>query len=767
MANRMSAVVVGDRRHRLIATLCLLGSLWLTGCTTGLLGMPGAALFSDRLSDKSAAEKQSDAKKDGKSLRRKKQEDNDFGSRVETPLLSEYIGMQGNGLVTLKGVGLVTGLNGQGGDPAPSGLRTQLQNEMSRRGVKEANKILASPDTAMVVVIAYLPTMVHKGQKFDVRVVLPPDARAKSLKGGWLLETRLFEEHTVDDRVSLRPQEYAVAGGAILTGLGVEDVRGERQAELMAGTIPGGAISKVDRDLRIMLLSDKRGFRNSQRVAEAVSARFHKYDNYGKKISCAEAQTDQLVNLQAHAQYRNNIPRYQAVIRSIALKESDVSRRMRMESLARDVMDPERCQSAALQLEAIGEDAAPFLRDALESDNFEVRFASAQSLAYLGDPAGVSVLKEAAKNQPAFRVYALVALSVIREDAEAIMALRELMSTGSLETRYGALRALKELDPKDPFLNPIEFENRFVVHVIECESEPMVHVTRRRMPEVTLFGADQRLRLPAVLNAGERLRIIGEAGDDSVDVIRYALDAEPERYRVPNRLADILRVLGELDASYPNVVQFLVEADSQHNLMGPFGIDRLPQAGRVFSRSPEQAGAAESATDDSAAATEADSETDEDTEADSGKARRIGNPRLLPELFDTLDATEAADNETAEKLQSLDFSRVTEADKSRATSARQPKIRVLDEQADSDGEADPGEQADSDAESDSAATGAAEEAGVSADGASGVSGKESAEDTAEDTAEAAAAEPPARPGFFSRFRRPFGHLTEPGAEPEP
>ncbi|MFY8057849.1 MAG: hypothetical protein ACOVRM_08920, partial [Planctomycetaceae bacterium] len=114
-----------------------------------------------------------------------------------------------------------------------------------------------------------------------------------------------------------------------------------------------------------------------------MSSRFHKYNKYGEKISCAEAQTDALVTLQAHAQYRNNIPRYQAVIRSIALKESDVSRRMRMESLARDVLDPERCQSAALQLEAIGEDAAPFLRDALESDNFEVRFSAAQSLAYL------------------------------------------------------------------------------------------------------------------------------------------------------------------------------------------------------------------------------------------------------------------------------------------------------------------------------------------------------------------------------------------------
>jgi len=750
MANRMSAESVDDRRHRLAAVVCLLGSLWLSGCTTGLLGLPGAALFSERLAEKSAAEKQEDGKKAGKSLRRKKEEDNDFGSRVETPLLSEYIGMQGDGLVTLKGVGLVTGLNGQGGDPAPSGLRTQLQNEMARRGVKDANRILSSPDTALVVVIAYLPTMVRKGQKFDVRVVLPPDARAKSLKGGWLLETRLFEEHEINNQVSLRPQEYAVAGGAILTGLGVDEVRGERQAELMAGTIPGGAISKIDRDLRIMLLSDKRGIRNAQRVAEAVSSRFHKYNKYGEKISCAEAQTDALVTLQAHAQYRNNIPRYQAVIRSIALKESDVSRRMRMESLARDVLDPERCQSAALQLEAIGEDAAPFLRDALESDNFEVRFSAAQSLAYLGDPAGVSVLKEAATSQPAFRVYALVALSVIREDAEAIMALRELMNTGSLETRYGALRALKELDPRDPFLNPIEFENRYVVHVIDSDGEPMVHVTRRRMTEVTLFGADQGLRLPAVLNAGDRLRIIGDAGDDSVEVIRYALDAEPERYQVRNRLADILRVLGELDASYPDVVQFLVEADSQRNLMGPFGIDRLPQTGRVFSRTSDEVAEDADAAGDAAAATE--------SAAGSAKARRVGNPRLVPELFDTLDATEAADNETAEKLQSLDFSRVTEADKARASTTSRPKVRVLDE----DGEADSAA-----ADEPSSAT-VEEQSTAAAEASEKVAEKVEESVTGADEAVAGeVSEKPARPGFFSRFRRPFGHLTEPEAEPEP
>jgi hypothetical protein len=208
----------------------------LCGCTTGLLNMPKAGLFADR----SAAPKDADASKTTKSNRRKKEEDNDFGTRIETPLLSEYMSVQGNSLVVLRGVGLVMGLEGSGGDPSPSTLRTQLQNEMARRGVKDANRILASRNTALVVVTAYLPAMVRKNQRFDVRVAIPPNSNARSLKGGWLLETRLFEEQNIQGRTALKAQEYAVAGGAILTGLGSGKPGDERQAELMAGTIPGG-----------------------------------------------------------------------------------------------------------------------------------------------------------------------------------------------------------------------------------------------------------------------------------------------------------------------------------------------------------------------------------------------------------------------------------------------------------------------------------------------------------------------------------------------
>ncbi|MBC7967846.1 MAG: flagellar basal body P-ring protein FlgI, partial [Fuerstia sp.] len=549
--------------------ICLLTSTLLCGCASGLMSMPGAAMLADRFgSDKerdAADEKEKDEKDKKKSAKSKlEDDDDDFGTNIKTPMLSEYMSVQGNTIITLRGVGLVTGLNGTGGDPSPSALRTQLQNEMSRLNVKGGKQILASPDTALVVVTAYLPAMVTKGQRFDVRVAIPPQAKATSLKGGYLLETRLFEEANVEGRGALKGHEYALAGGAILTNLGVDGSSEERQGELMYGTIPGGAVSRTERDLSIVLRREKKSFRNSKRIAEAVSERFNRYNNFGQKIPCAVAKQDDLIALKVHPQYINNFPRYQAVIRSIAFNETEVARRIRVERLAREIMDPDKAQSAALQLEAIGDSGIPFLKDALESADFEVKFQAAQSLAYLGDASGISILHEAARDQPAFRVYALVAMSVI-DDADSVIALRELMNSTSLETRYGAFRALKELDPNDPWLRPAVFGNRFLLHVIDSPGEPMVHVTRRRAPEVVVFGPEQKLRLPVVLNAGRHIKVIGATGDHEVDVILYKLNEEPQRQRVSSRVVDIIRACGELGATYPDIVQLLIEAEQQHN----------------------------------------------------------------------------------------------------------------------------------------------------------------------------------------------------------
>ncbi|MEZ6133251.1 MAG: flagellar basal body P-ring protein FlgI [Planctomycetaceae bacterium] len=591
-------------RRLLPVTVVLCG---ICGCASGLLNVTGANSFGSKFAGmlKDDESEQQAARKD----------DNDFETRVETPLLGDYTSVTGNNMVALRGVGLVTGLNGSGGDPPPSHLRQELINEMGRRKIPNPARILASPNTALVIVTAYLPAMVREGQTFDVRVALPPNSAATSLKGGWLLETRLSEEQNIPGKGNIKGHQYAVAHGAILTALGADGASKINSAMLRRGSIPGGAVSKTERDLEMIIRNEYRGLKTAKAIENAVSHRLHHYNRFGQRIPMAEAKTDTRIELKVHPLYRNNFPRYQQMIRSIAFRETDIAGRMRVESLSRELLQPETTARAALQLEAIGRDSISFLKAALASPESEVRFHAAQALAYLEDSSGAQVLKEAAENEPAFRVYALAALSVI-DDADGILALRELLNSDALETRYGAVRALKENNPQDSSLGTIEFPHQFILHAVESTGPPAAHVVRYRSPEVVVFGTQQELRMPATLLVGDRIRIKGDAGDKEVTITKYELDAEPVRQTSSTNLVEILRTVGTMGANYPDVVQMLLEAENQGNLAGELGIDRLPQAGRVFLRSHGQA-----------------EETPEEA--------RLGTASLTPGLFDRVEDSDA------------------------------------------------------------------------------------------------------------------------------
>ncbi len=607
MENHSVLQTVSSRWSRAIRLL-LAGILIMpSGCASSLLNLSGANALGSKLSGMMSRDK---------SIKIEKEEDNDFDTRVETPLLRDYISVTGNNLIALRGVGLVTGLDGTGGDPPPSHLRKELLDEMTRRKIPNPGRILASRNTALVMVTAYLPAMVREKQRFDVRVSLPPNSTATSLKGGWLLETLLSEEQVIAGRGNVKGHEYALAYGAILTALGDGSHTKDGAAMLRRGSIPGGAISNTERNLEVVLRNEYRGQKTSQKIASAISNRLHHYNRFGQRIAMAEAKTDLMLELMVHPLYRNNFPRYQQMIRSIALRETDVARRMRMEKLAVDIQDPEKAASSSLQLEAIGLDAIPFLKAALQSPSLEVRLHAAQALAYLEDGSGVEVLKQAVLEEPAFRVYALAALSVVTE-ADGVVALRELLSDDTLETRYGAVRALKENNPSDPSLGTQTFDNQFVLHAVDSTGPSAVHVVRYRSPEVVVFGSHQELRLPAVLSCGNRIKVMGDAGENTVTITKYELNEEPRRYVVSANLIEIIGTVAQMGATYPDVVQMLLEADSQHNLQGELGVDRLPQAGRIFSRAFD--------------------------ESDKKQKAKLGSPSQTPGLFDRIEDDDKID----------------------------------------------------------------------------------------------------------------------------
>ena len=535
----------------------------------------------------------------------------EFETRVETPLIGQYINVKGNTVLLLQGVGLVTGLNNTGGDPPPSAYRTVLRDDMMRRGVKRkhADELLRSRRTALVVVRAYLPPLVRKGDPFDVEVRIPANSKATSLAGGWLMETRLHEHAITPEQRVLKGNQYARAEGSVLvsTASGNEP---ESAGLLRRGRVLGGAVSLKERDLTLTLRNEFRMRRTSERIANRIGMRFHHYDKYGQPETLATAKTDQLIKLKVHPRYRDNYPRYLDVIRSMALREGDIAERLRMQQLMALLNNSVEAEKAALQLEAIGADAIPFLKRGLQNPSLEVRFHASMALAYLKDPAGVPALIDAARHEPAFRVFAFAGLSAL-DSAEAILALKELMDEPSAETRYGAFRALSMIDDRDPFIRGEQFDDQFRLHVLDTGGKPMVHLTHRRKPEVVVFGAKQTLKSPILARAGEHLIVQAQPASETVTISRVQIGLESKHEVVSSNLADVIRKIAELGGTYPDVAQFLVQAERQHNLQGTIGIDTLPRAGRMYVR-PQA-----------------------DIRLGTRERTRVGHARRTPNLFDS------------------------------------------------------------------------------------------------------------------------------------
>jgi flagellar basal body P-ring protein FlgI len=561
-------------------------------------------------------------------------EDKKYDTKVETPMIGDYTTFSGLQPVMLEGVGLVVGLNGTGGNPAPSIYRTELMNDLKRRGIQNPNAILQSPNTALVLVRAYLPPLMKKGETLDLEVTLPDSAEATSLTGGWLMETYLSEQAFVPGRSALlKGHAYAYAQGAILTS-GIGSDASKSPELLKRGRILGGATVLKERELAVYLRHDFRSIRNAQRIAEVIGRRFHDFDEHGIQKPMAKAKTDQKIVLNVHPKYKDNYPRYLQVIRHMAFRETAVAARVRTQKLQEQIYLPEHAEECSLELEAIGTEGMPVLKQALTSPLLEVRFHAAMALAYLGSSDGLTALVESARKERAFRVFALAAISTL-DDAEAHLALRELMDEPSAETRYGSFRALWTLDKRDPFIRgellgvreeeedkPGKKAGEYVLHSLETSGEPLVHALTRTRPEIVLFGAHQEFKSPMYLSAGRHIVVTSQPGSSTVSLARFQVGQPDLRRETSLEVADVIRAADELGASYPDIVQMLADASKQKNLPTTMAIDELPEGGRVYYRPGSSTGA-----------------------TTKGRRTKVGRQNMTPNLFPEQKEPEGADQD--------------------------------------------------------------------------------------------------------------------------
>jgi len=514
----------------------------------------------------------------------------ELNTLTETPEeRTKYIGdlaiPWGEKWLKVEGVALVTQLDGTGSDPPPSPLLDQLKREMQTHEARGINETLASKDTAMVLVGGYMPPGAEKGDTFDVLVSVPPRAGVSSLRGGWLMPTRLRQVLMVDRQLHTG-DVAALAQGELLVDALFNKASDDAVAEQRARVLGGGVVTKP-RPFGLGIYDEHASVRTSAMVGAAINDRFHHFHR-GEKSGVAKPLRDNQVELSSHPKYKHNFTRYLRVILNIAVSETPAERSQRLVTLDRMLQEPTTAERAAVQLEAIGPEAIPILRRGVAMPDAEVRFYAAEALAYLDEPLAAEPLFEAALGVRAFRWRALAALSAL-EHVSAREALAQLMNSPSAETRYGAFRALRMSDANDPCVRGQVLGKSFGYHVVGTTAEPMVHFSRSRRPEIVLFGHEQRLRPPAFLFAGRDI-LIKRVDQDHLKISRFQPNEETEQVVCSTSVDEVIGTIVDLGGGYQEILTALTTAKENGYLDSRVEIAALPSQRRVYRREDQPAG---------------------------------------------------------------------------------------------------------------------------------------------------------------------------------
>jgi flagellar basal body P-ring protein FlgI len=503
----------------------------------------------------------------------------DLPPMPDVKYVSTYTHPYGMNYVKIEAVSLVTGLEGTGSDPPPTPQRAALLDEMKRREVANPNEILASKNTSMVLVRAFLRPGIQEGDRFDVELRIPSGSETTSLRNGWMLSSRLCELAVLDSQIH-EGHVLGIAEGPVL----VDPTADPKADPALAtrGRILSGGIATKSRPVGLVISQQHQSVRISQQIAHSINHRFYTFVD-GRKKGVATPKTNEFIDVVVHPRYHDNIARYMQILRNVAIDESPNTQQARMMFLEQQLSDPLTSATAAMRLEAIGDDQAKqILKQSLAANDKEVQFYAAEALAYLDDTSAVSVLAKVARDEPSFRVNALAALSAM-DDASAYDSLRSLLEVKSAETRYGAFRSLWAMNEHDAFLHDENLSSQFHYHVLDVPGPDMVHVTQSHLPEIVLFGKDQNFKLPLLLDAGSTILVNGMKGD-KITVSKFAANAEPEQRVVSTSVDEVIRAIVALGGTYPDVVQALQQAKTDGALVGRFEVDALPEPGRSYDR---------------------------------------------------------------------------------------------------------------------------------------------------------------------------------------
>jgi Flagellar P-ring protein/HEAT repeats len=482
--------------------------------------------------------------------------------------------------LAIEGVAAVNGLPGTGGPVAPSVYRDDLIDEMKKNDVPDPQGFLERPESALVRVQAIIPPGARRGDPLDIRIVSPTESDATDLHGGWLMDTRLRQQQRLGNAIR--------KSDVLAMGMGPVLVRADHESEndpalKLQGLVLGGGRVQQERKLGLVIRPEYQHVKVATQIAAAINARFFFFDG-STRTGIAKAVEDDFIEIQIHPRYRHNMHRLMAVAAMVSPSGESSQTQTILTELGQRLNEPTTADKAAMQLEAIGDGAIPTLVSALKNPNLEIRFYAAQSLAYLDRKEAIEPLKQAARDEAAFRYPALIALEGM-DNRSALDALAELMNETSIEARYGAMRSIRRRPDRESVLRSTTMSAGYRLYQLASSGPPFIAVSLSEVPEIVCFGDVGAVKIDDFILGPSGLVIRpGEAGKNLLQISRFAPGAPDRQIEVPATVEGLLAGISTVGAGYGESIAVLRTAKLNNQVTCGLALDPLPAAMRTYYR---------------------------------------------------------------------------------------------------------------------------------------------------------------------------------------
>ncbi len=440
--------------------------------------------------------------------------------------------------IRLRGFGVVVGLGDRGGGDAPTAVREYLADYLgkeaasARSGGKKwpsPQKLLDSPDSAIVAVYGLIPAGAVDGTFFDVQIEAL-GTQTQSLEGGILLPAELkIWDVSASGSGLVAGRTLAKARGPIFTNpfAKTSAKSGERR-----GWILSGGRTNEERGFRLLL--EEPSYAMARRIQDRLNERF----SQSPKIATAQSQG--YVAVRTPPTYAARPDQFIELANHVLLENDPGFVERRVQDLIGQVANAgNRMNAISLMWEAMGRTILPQIQPLYAHTDPAVAFYAAKAGLRLRDVSAFPVVASAATSGGTYRLLAVRELGKCGL-VQAGAKLAPLINGDDQELRIAAYEALLEL--KHPTVRTVRFPHpvdpamtNLYLDIVTTTGRPLVYFRQTREPRIAIFGAKLPVKRPLFYSHPlDWVTINAKGANDDLTVFC--------RTRQSNRLSTTLKV---------------------------------------------------------------------------------------------------------------------------------------------------------------------------------------------------------------------------------